>query len=800
MPHRTTLRAWAALIFLFPATAWAAALITFAVPAGPLRPALVTFALQAHISLSLGAADACGPTRGLAGRHEVEEGLRQVLAGTGCGYRKIDAGAFVIERLAAPPIPARRDPPPVPAEPTRPADASAVIVTATKRPVEIALTPQSLTAVDGRDLDLASGRDTSDLTSRVAGLTVTNMGLGQEKIFVRGLADSPITGQTQAVVGIYLDGSRLTYDAPEPGLRLTDMQRIEVLRGPQGALYGAGSIGGVLKLVTRPPDPGAFSLGVTATGTATLNGGPGGAVDLVLNAPLAPDRLAIRLVAYDETIGGVVDDPGLGLTNTGRAERSGLRLSALWRMAPGWELRADLINQTVSANDSQYAFESLGDWTRALSVREARANEFEAVSMTLNGDLGWAALRVTASRQSHELDGRMDATLGAGVFGGAGPSAYDTTNHISAAEYEGFLTSPDNGTVTWLLGAFVSDYTHDRSATLAGIGGGGPLYTAGRTDHVDEFAIFGEATWAVTPRFRVTLGGRLFRLGVETQALSVRGPTTTDDFTGQTRSQGFAPKAVAEYRATDRILIYAEASEGYRAGGFNAGGRQPAAFPAPGAGSQPYRQFTGDELVSYEIGARIALFDRDLSLRLAVFDVTWRGIQSDRVGADGLPFTANIGDGRNIGFEAEASFRRGPWRVDANMLINDPELVSPDPSYPLEAGSPLPGVADFTANLSVRRDFDILGHPAFANLAVGFVGSSELPFNAQVSPAMGGYTTSEIAAGIELGDWSLLGRLVNIANQSGDTFNYGNPFLLSKVEVSAPQRPISFALQISRRF
>lgn len=795
-----TLRALAALAALAPATAWAGVLIAFSVSAGPLQPALVSFAVQAHISLSVSGAAGCGPTRGVRGRYEVEEGLKRLLAGTGCGYRRVDAGAYLVDRLPPPPAPARRDPTPAPAIPTAPADASAVIVTATKRPVEIALTPQSLTSVDGRDLEAATGRDTSDLASRVAGLTVTNMGPGQEKIFVRGLADSPITGQTQAVVGIYLDGSRLTYDAPDPGLRLTDMQRIEVLRGPQGALYGAGSIGGVLKLVTRAPDLTNLSAELTASGTATLTGGPGGAADLVVNAPLLQDRLAVRLVAYSETMGGVVDDPALDLTNTGRGYRDGYRLAALWQVTPGWTLRADAISQTVRVDDSQYAFEELGDFERTLNLRESHANEFEGYSFTLTGDLGWADLKVTASRQSHELDGRVDATLGVGAFGGSGTAGYDTTNHISATEYEGALTSPDNGSLIWLVGGFMSDYTHDRTAALTPLGPGAPLYQASRSDHVDEYAIFGEATWAITPQFRVTVGGRFFRLGVDTQALSNRGAFITDSFEGEVRSQGFAPKVVVEYRLSDQTLIYAEGSEGYRAGGFNAGGRLLAAFPAPGVGPQPYRRFSGDELVSYEIGARLALFDRALAVRMAIFEVEWRGIQSDRIGADGLPFTANIGDGRNIGFEAEAAYRRGPWRVEANLLINDPELVSPDPSYPLEAGSPLPGVADFTANVFVRRDLSAFGNPAFVSLAIGYVGSSELPFNANVSPAMGGYMTSEAAAGIDLGDWSLVGRLVNLADQSGDTFNYGNPFLLGKEEVSTPQLPISLTLQVSRRF
>ncbi|KAK0340493.1 hypothetical protein LTR94_030282, partial [Friedmanniomyces endolithicus] len=184
-----------------------------------------------------------------------------MLAGTECDFRRIDASTFLIVRRAAP---AR---PPAAAAPARttvatlpPIDLDAVVVTATKRDMALSGAPYALSALDGAAFDAAARRNTAALTTRLAGLTVTNLGPGRNKLFVRGLADSALTGQTQAMVGLYLDDTRLTYDAPDPDLRLVDLERVELLRGPQGTLYGAGSIGGVLKLVSREPELNTFGL------------------------------------------------------------------------------------------------------------------------------------------------------------------------------------------------------------------------------------------------------------------------------------------------------------------------------------------------------------------------------------------------------------------------------------------------------------------------------------------------------------------------------------------------------------
>jgi len=780
----------------------AAAPVRFDIPAQPLSDAVLTFGAQAGISIGSGAARQCGRPRPLHGTFEIEAGLTRLLAGTGCAWRRIDDRAYVVV-LAAP---APHGPPPRPAPPatSAPADAvptplSEIVVTATKEDGALAEAPYALTVLDGEAFDAATRRDTADLATRMSGLTLTNMGPGRNKLVVRGLADGPFTGQAQAMVGLYLDDTRLTYDAPDPDLRLIDIERVELLRGPQGTLYGAGSIGGILQIVTRPPDLNRYSTEAFAGLVASEGAGVGRSADIVVNVPVARDRVAVRAVGYSERIAGAIDDVALGLNGVGDTVREGGRLNLLWRIDPAWDLKLGYVGQTLHSDDSQYAFAALGGRRRALSLREPSGNDFDGLSATLSGDLGWARLKIDGAIQSHGLDRRYDATLGAARFGGAGATAYDESDSIHAQVTEATLSSRPGGRLSWLIGAFATEYRHDRQGLLSTAASGATLYQAVRRDHTDETAVYGQASWALTDRLRVTAGGRVFHINVETHGSATQGGAMSDSIAADRGDSGFAPKLVIEYDLRDTVLLYLQSSEGYRAGGFNAGAALGQTYGAAG-GAQPYRTFRSDEMVSYEAGARIRAWDDRLALRIALFAVDWRAIQSDRIGADGLPFTGNIGNGRNIGVESEIAWLSGPWRMDANLTLEDSELAEPDPGFPLPPDRTLSGVSTVLANAGVRRELAIASRPVWFSGSLGYVGAARLVLSPVETRPMGDYWTSDLAMGVQFSTWSLTARIDNPLHQQGDTFAYGNPFLVGRVAVTAPQRPPSLSVQVSRRF
>lgn len=793
----------AGLVWSLASAALAAEPERFAIPSQPLQDAVVAFGAQAGISIGSGAAQSCGRSRLLQGDFGIEAGLTRLLSGTECTWRRIDDGAYVIVRAPSQPVlwPWRRPVtlPPRPSVDEAPTSVADVVVTATKEDGVLADAPYALTVLDGQDLDTATRRDTADLATRMSGLTLTNLGPGRNKLFVRGLADGPFTGQTQAMVGLYLDDTRLTYDVPDPDLRLIDVERVELLRGPQGTLYGAGSIGGILQIVTRPPDLDRYAAEVFAGAVATEGSGASQSADLVSNLPVVRNRLAFRAVGYSEKIAGTIDDVALGLDNTGDTVREGARLNLLWRIDPAWDLRLGYVAQTLHSDDSQYAFTALGGDRRALAMREPSSNDFDGLSATLSGDLGWGRLKIDSAIQTHGLDRRYDATPGAALFGGAGPTAYDESDGIKALVTEATLSSRPGGRLTWLIGLFATEYTHDRMGDMTTLASGAVLYAAARRDHTDETAVYGQASWALTDRLRVTAGGRIFHIAVETGASSMQGAVPTDALDASRSDSGFAPKIVIEYHLRDGVLLYLQSSEGYRAGGFNAGAALNQTYGAPG-GVQPYRTFRSDELVSYEAGARIRGWSDSLALRLAVFAIDWRSVQSDRIGGNGLPFTGNIGNAATLGLEGELAWASGPWRVDANLMIDDPDLNDPDAGFPLPTTGDLSGVSNLIARAAVTRDLTLLSRPAWVSASLGHIGAATLTFSSTQTAEMGDYWTSDLGAGVDFPAWSLTARIDNLLGQRGNTFAYGNPFLVGRTGVTTPQRPRSLSVQVSRRF
>lgn len=772
------------------------------IPAQPMTSAVLRLGAQTGVSIGAGAAGRCGRSRAVVGMHNVETALRIMLDGSNCTYRRIDARTFLITPRAAAPRHPPTTRPPQPTEVTTVISAvDDVIVTATRRDLVLANAPYALSAVDGTSFDAAARRDTSALATRLAGLTVTNLGPGRNKLFVRGLADSPLTGQTQAMVGLYLDQTRLTYDAPDPDLRLVDLDRVELLRGPQATLYGAGTLGGVLKLISKAPVLDTYEAEMTAGLTFADDAAPGHSVDLVFNAPILRDTLAVRTVLYQEVLEGVIDDPNQGLSNTGRTVRYGVRPSFLWRLNEDWEARLGGVFQILNIDDSQYGFERLPPYQRALTVREPSNNDFNGVSLSITGDFDWAKLKLSSAYQGHDLDRRYDATTSSVRFDGSGgPTAYDEADSIRAFALEASLTSPSDREFTWLAGIYVSHYSHDRTGAMIDLTPTDRLYETGKSDETNEAALFGEASWRPRDRLKITLGGRFFRAETQSTTEARRRGLLFDVYEDELRDDDFSTKAVVEYALRNDVLLYAQTSQGYRMGGFNGGAVLDGVYGAPSVGAQPYRSFLPDSLFSHEVGVRWRAPDGRLALRAAAFLVDWRDIQSDRVSRDGLPFTANIGSADNAGLEVEGVWREDAWRLDFNLMLNDPRLNAQDDGYPLARDSDLPGVPKAMGAVSLRREGSVFGLPGWISGSVGYVGPSRQRLTPTVHTEMGDYVTSELAARVTLREWSATLRLDNLFGGAGDTFGYGNPFLVDQETIITPQRPRNLSVSVSRSF
>lgn len=794
MKRRTAVHSAASLAVLANALAGPASAAEsriFHLPAEPVERAVVRFAIQAGASVgglpSEGCSGASHPTYGLMSPMRA---LGKLLP-AGCSYQALDARSF---RVFGAPKAAVPPPNPAPTVPLPLTSLDEIVVTAERREEPLIGRAYAITAVSGADLERLGGKTFAVAASQMVGVTVTNLGSGRNKIFIRGLSDGSFTGHTQSTVGLYLDDVPITYSAPDPDLRLVDVDRVEVLRGPQGTLYGSGSVGGIVRIVTAKPDPRAFGGEVTVEAGAIQHGAQGTGVDGTLNIPLLGGRAAIRGSAYRDERPGYIDNPRLGLKDVNYGQRSGGRVAAVVDLAHGWALQAGLAHQSINTRDSQYAQGRGGPLTRDAQVREPHDNDFTEFSGSASHTGDFANLKVSAAFIDHSLQTRYDAT---GAFGGTGPAAFDEDRSVDLSVAEAVLTSAGEGRLTWLLGVFASQTNEVDKAVLSELSGGPTRSVYRRRDSLSEGALYGEGAYDIGERLTVTIGGRLFATRVSFES---------DDFDlapglvqpkRHLSDSGIAPKFRASYAWSPDLIAYIQYQEGFRAGGFNIPGAVDGV--APGRIGSAFRP---DRLRNYEAGGTMALFDRTLRLRAAVFHAAWSRLQTDQYLPSGLQMTVNIGDGANTGVEVEAAWRPDShWELRGNLLVEDPSITRPSDAFPATVDIGLPGVSSVLGSTDVTYRWPAAeGWQGEATGQVAYVGHSFLTFDGGAASRMGGYALARLAVALSSGRTRIQAAMDNVADERGDTFSFGNPFGRARARQSTPLRPRTVTLSLSRSF
>ena len=611
-----------------------------------------------------------------------------------------------------------------------PALVDEVIVTASKRPQQIRDVPGSVTAVTGKQLEALGAASFADYIQRTPGANFNEYQPGVSHVVLRGIATSAGNEQGQGTVGYYINDVPLT----EPGFTIVvpdidafDVNRVEILRGPQGTLFGSASLGGVVNYIANEADASGMDAAVEGTVNKTRNADAGYAVKGMFNLPIVEDKLAVRAVYSQRLDQGYLDNIGTGVDGSNDVLVKGGRVSIVWTPVEGTKLSWLSLFQKTEADDAGYRQPALGDLTRNTSVPETVNTEVQVHSLKLEQDVGFANLTAIAAYSKKSEAWIIDYTPIRGAYNG--DLQLNLTNPLyisSGGESEGKslefrLASKGETQFQWLVGAtyFKTDKplyetiasegaaAQFNASPLFGPGSGAIIAPDGKTFNAfysdiegEETALFGEASYAFTPQWKLTLGGRLFRTEISTRTTQVgfsTYPGAPIISSQSTKDDGFSPKVALEFRPAQDLMIYGLVSKGFRFG-------QPNNIPAL-AGFDTPAGSKSDSLINYELGLRSRPI-QNLTLDVTAFYVDWSDIQVRLQRPDFYNYATNGSSAVSRGVELSANWRPlDRLQLQSNVTFMEAKLTEPlvVPFYgTAQKGSQLPGSSKWSiSNMAV---------------------------------------------------------------------------------------------------
>ncbi|MGE4063182.1 MAG: TonB-dependent receptor [Rhodospirillaceae bacterium] len=560
-----------------------------------------------------------------------------------------------------------------------------IVVTALKRETLLSATPLAVTALSGRFLEEIAAGDFNDYFRRVPGLATVDRGSGAKRYLIRGVSTIE-TGQSQATVAQYLDEVPITdnFDR-QPDPRLADVERVEVLRGPQGTLFGARSMAGTVRTITRKPELGAFGGRAAMTVSHTRYGDLNTSAEASLNVP-AGETLALRGVVYYTFSDGYVDNafpggrfaatpgqvpPGVPVPppvtlaavnqpNFNSLESQGGRLAMRWQPTDRTTLDLmGLAQKNQVAAPPFYGVTETGDGAAGpkISLSTGRSNRdiLNLAALTLTQDLDWAQVTAVGSyaeRDNFSASGaQLAGPLGSPALGGTQSSGATTSNWTGEVR----AASASEGPLQWIVGVYGFEQRRT-GESLMQIGFGAVTVSDQLfKSATKEYAGFGELSYEFADAFTATAGvryssyeNRLNRFYIVPPPGTPAGAEANPPFFEENNT---TLKFQVSYAPSDDLLTYVLASQGFRPGGFNPNSQ-------PGFNNVP-RTFESDSLWNYELGVKATVMER-LRVNGALYRIDWKDMQvqgftPSPTGPNVLVYATNASGSRIVGLELEAS-------------------------------------------------------------------------------------------------------------------------------------------------
>jgi iron complex outermembrane recepter protein len=726
-----------------------------------------------------------------------------------------------------------------------------IVVTAEKRESTVQKTPISMTAISGSDLQAQGLSDMASVAQQVPGVSFKTSGPGQTEFEMRGLTS---TGGESPTVGFYLDDAVLTPAAMAQNGKtvidpsLFDLNRVEVLRGPQGTLYGAGSMGGTIKLVTNQPDPKAFAADVEVIGSGTTNGGGFNHTEnVMLNIPLMQDVAALRLVGTDKYIDGWIGRKVLNPFptevngSTARGDVAGAPVAEDFRHSNTEHLQAGRATLLIQPTDRLgitlgFMHQSLtqdGPSTidspplnethyQPFDVSEPFSDKFNLY--TLTGKFNFDSFQLVSAsaywdRQQNQTQDISEAmqdyiggffgppaawpfsstatvTEGGGTFFGLGAGSITENDYTRQFSEELRLASTGPGPLQWLVGGYYSSFgaTSHVFSFYPGTNDGfnADFGTTNLADNhrkvdIDQYAAFGEVSYMLPNNLKASLGARYYQYHSNsvTSVSGVSANGTSNPLFGLAQNSGVTPKLDLAYIPDDNTTIYGTVSKGFRPGGPNS------PIPVPPCASAAPTQFGPDSVWNYELGEKLRFLDSRISVNGAIYYEDWTNVQQQVAPSCGFKFTANAGKAKVYGAELELAVVLMPgFLLSQNVGYTHATNSTTLPAAGVVAGQRLLDVPEVTANTSLSYKQPLANDMNFVSrLTNSYVsGIQDITFTRNSLPA---YDLVSLRAGIETGRWSAMLFADNLTNKMallGDTGALSaNISILNRVATNQPR-------------
>jgi iron complex outermembrane recepter protein len=641
-----------------------------------------------------------------------------------------------------------------------------IVVTAEKRESTVQKTPISMTAISGQDLQAQGALNLLNVIQEVPGVSVRSAGPGQTEYEIRGMSSS---GGTSPTVGFYIDETPLTPPATAQNGKvaidpdLYDLSRVEVLRGPQGTLYGSGSMGGTIKLVTAQPVLNEFDASAESIDSGTESGGFNYGGSGMINVPVIRDTVALRVVGtykytdgwidrivlnnfpletdpscksagfYGCTRGNVLTAPVAKDYSDVNSERlEGVRASATIQPIEGLTITPSALYQSITMGGPSDFDDPPGTLAhyQPFDVAEPFADTFRLYSIVIK--YGRDDFNVTAATSwwSREQDQTQDESeiLQSG-FGfpqfdttnglGAGPSSITEIDRTRQLSQEVRIASNDQGPFRWLAGAFYQDfktlttsysYVPGLITAYGGAFGTSDFISFNQPTYLKQTAAFGEGSYDITSKLKATIGLRWYTYTsnfVNSENGIVTGGLAYKVTSGSAADNGTNPKFNLSYNLNDDTLLYATAAKGFRPGAANT------PVPITGADScapalaaldktQAPTQYQPDTVWSYELGEKARLFDQRVTVNGAIYYENWSGVQQKIVLSCGFNFVDNAGSAVTYGGELEIQARLTPeLTLSQNASYTHATITAAAPGTGLQKGDKLQNVPSWTGSTAL---------------------------------------------------------------------------------------------------